>query len=108
MKIEFELTEEEFWNKLRVIVREELEDLYNTKEPENKEIVRKSTVTATEPEVIDTARYSTTETCKILSLCRATVLRYTNQGALRCGIRKSNGRKFYTGSDIKKFWKAQY
>ncbi len=108
MKITFELSEEEFWSKLRVIVREELEDLYNATEQEKTQAARNSTITALEPEVVDNARYSLSETCKILNLSIKTVLKYTEQGAIKCGIRKSNGRKFYTGTDIKKFWKAQY
>jgi len=108
MKITFELSEEEFWNKLRVIVREELEDLYNTTEPEKTKVARNSTITATEPQVADTGRYSVTETSKHLGIHRTTLLLHTNNNAIRCGIRKANGRKFYTGTDIKKFWKAQY
>lgn len=63
---------------------------------------------ATEPEVVDTGRYSLTEICDILRLSRNTVLKYTENGHIKCGIRKSNGRKFYTGTDIKKFWKSSY
>ena len=65
-------------------------------------------MTATEPEVVDTGRYSTTETCKLLKLSFNTVMKYTKEGQIKHGVRKSNGRKFYTGTDIKKFWKASY
>lgn len=65
-------------------------------------------MTAIEPEVAETGRYSITETCKVLKLSFNTVTKYTDQGAIKCGIHKSNGRKFYTGSEIRKFWKSSY
>ena len=44
----------------------------------------------------------------ILGIHRNTLRRYTNIGPLGidCKHRKSNGRKFYTGMDIIKFWRA--
>lgn len=65
-------------------------------------------MTNLEPEVSDNGRYSITEAAKVLGLHRNTLLLHTDQCSIRCGIRKANGRKFYTGADIKKFWKAQY
>lgn len=114
MKITFELSEEEFWSKLRVIVREELEDLYNTKEPERTEAVRKSTMIVTEPEVVDSGKYPIMHVCRILDMDIKTVLKYTKKGEdgkppkLIYGINKLNGRKYFTGKAIKKFWESQY
>ena len=59
-----------------------------------------------EPEVKPTDRYSTKETCEILGIHRNTLIRYTASGAIRCGIRRATCRKFYTGSEILRFWKA--
>lgn len=63
-------------------------------------------MTPLEPQVADTGRYSITETCKLLGVTIKTIIKYTDQGDLKCGIRKANGRKFYTGSEIRKFWKV--
>jgi predicted site-specific integrase-resolvase len=74
-------------------------------------------MTTIEPECHDTGRYNLTQTCKLLGLSPNTVLKYTESGDLQCGFRKlkkdktaeaSKIKKFYTGSAIKKFWKAQY
>jgi predicted site-specific integrase-resolvase len=65
-------------------------------------------MTTTEPIVSDSGRYPTMEACEILKISYKTLIKYTDQGAIKCGIRKSNKRKFYTGSEIKKFWKASY
>lgn len=65
-------------------------------------------MTPTEPEVVDSGRYSITEVGRHLKMDFKTVQKYTNEGALRCGTHKATKKKFYTGADIKKFWKAQY
>jgi len=61
-----------------------------------------------EPKVSPNARYSIGEAAQILGVHRNTLRRYTNTGptGISCGFRKSNGRKFYTGKDIIKFWRA--
>lgn len=64
-------------------------------------------MTVTEPDVIETGRYSSKEACEKLGISKPTLWAHTNSGKIRFGIRKSNGRKFYTGADIKKYWKAQ-
>ena len=64
-------------------------------------------ITAIEPNVPDTGRYCVNEAAEILGIHPNTVLRMAKLGYLKFGIRKSNGRKFFTGSDIKKYWKAQ-
>ena len=65
-------------------------------------------LTSDEPEVSNNGRYPTMVVCAILGVCYKTLIKYTDQGKIRCGIRKSNGRKFYLGSEIKRFWKATY
>lgn len=65
-------------------------------------------MTITEPSVIASGRYSVNETSKILGIDRKTLYRHTIEGNIRCGFRRSNGRRFYTGSEIQRYWKAQY
>lgn len=64
--------------------------------------------TSEEPQIPDTGRYSATQVSKILNIHTTTLRKYTEEGLIKCGIRKSNGRKFYTGADIKRFWRATY
>lgn len=64
-------------------------------------------ITSVEPRVSLTGRYSIKETCKALSISRETLRRYTYAGHIRCGFRKNNAQKFYLGSEIIRFWKAQ-
>lgn len=65
-------------------------------------------ITSTEPRVSANGRYSINETCNLLGIHRNTLLRYTEQGIIKCGIRRSTMRKFYSGMEILKFWKGQY
>ena len=61
-----------------------------------------------EPQVSPTSRYSIQEAAAILGIHRNTLRRLTNIGptGIKCQHRKSNGRKFYTGLEIVKFWRA--
>lgn len=65
-------------------------------------------ITPIEPQVTDTGRYSVTETAKALNISRHTILNHTNAEFIHCEIRKSNGRKFYYGHEIKRYWRAKY
>lgn len=64
-------------------------------------------ITSVEPVVSETGRYSVTETSKILGIQRNTLRKYTVQGLIKCGYRKATARKFYCGSEILRFWRAQ-
>ncbi|MBD5427315.1 MAG: helix-turn-helix domain-containing protein [Treponema sp.] len=64
-------------------------------------------MTNTEPIVNPAARYSIEETCKLLSIHRNSLRKYTAEGRIKAGIRKSTGRRFYLGSEISKFWQRQ-
>ena len=64
-------------------------------------------ITAIEPKVAETGRYSITETCNVLGIHRNSLRKYTDQGFIKCGFRKVTARKFYTGSEILRFWRAQ-
>lgn len=61
-----------------------------------------------EPKLSPTARYAIGEAAKILGISRNTLRKHTNTGpaGIDCGFRKSNGRKFYTGLDIMRYWRA--
>lgn len=64
-------------------------------------------ITSIEPKVAETGRYSVTETAAALGIHRNSLRNYTEQGHIKCGYRRQTGRKFYLGSDILKFWRAQ-
>ncbi len=63
-------------------------------------------MTVHEPIVNDNDRLELMATAKALGAHRSSVLRWTHMGILQCGIRKSNGRRFWTGREIKRFWRA--
>lgn len=62
---------------------------------------------AEEPKVSLNARYSINQACGLLGVHRNTLLNYTNEGKIRFGVRRGTSRKFYLGSEIVRFWKAQ-
>lgn len=67
-------------------------------------------ITALEPNVSPTGRYSNMETCRVLGIHRDTLRTYTESKKLiKCGMRKLGNRyvKFYLGSEILRFWKTQ-
>ena len=53
-------------------------------------------------------RYSIKETCNALGISRETLRKYTTMGLIRFGMRRSTGKKFYSGKDIVSFWKATF
>jgi excisionase family DNA binding protein len=61
-----------------------------------------------EPKISDAGRYSVTETAKLLGIHRDTLRRYTESRLIKFGLRRTNGRKFYLGSEIKRFWSSSY
>lgn len=65
-------------------------------------------ITAIEPAVTATGRYSVGQTCSALGIHRNTLRNYTNSGLIKCGFRRESGRKFYLGSEILRFWKASF
>lgn len=65
-------------------------------------------ITAIEPQVTATGRYNVTQTCSLLGITRTTLGRYVKAGIIKCGFRRETGRKFFTGSELLRFWKAQY
>ncbi|WP_010416164.1 helix-turn-helix domain-containing protein [Anaerophaga thermohalophila] len=65
-------------------------------------------MTAIEPQVNDSGRYSVKETSEVLKINRRTLHRHTIAGYIKPGYRRTNGRAFYTGAEIKRYWKSQY
>lgn len=64
-------------------------------------------MTAIEPQVSLTGRYSIGEASAILGINRGTLRRYTDAGYIKCGFRRVSARRFYLGSEILRFWRAQ-
>lgn len=54
------------------------------------------------------ARYELKAAADILGVSKSTVLRWTRQGLLKCSIRRSNGRRVWTGAELLRFWRADY
>ena len=61
-----------------------------------------------EPKVSDAGRYSATETAKVLGIHRDTLRKHTENRLIKFGLRRTNGRKFYLGSEIKRYWRSTY
>lgn len=64
-------------------------------------------MTAIEPNINATGRYSIGEASALLGMHRNTLRKYTEQGLIKCGYRKATARKFYMGSELLRLWKAQ-
>jgi DNA-binding transcriptional MerR regulator len=58
------------------------------------------------PEVKATARYSISQVCQLLEIHRNTLYNYTQQGLIKCGMRRASLRKYYLGSEVLKLWRA--
>ena len=58
------------------------------------------------PKVQPNGRYSIGATCAILGIHRNTLLRYTDNGLIRCGYR-ATGKKYYTGLEITRAWNSR-
>ncbi len=59
-----------------------------------------------QPKVSPTGRYSTKQVCELLGIHRNTLRVYTLNGAIRCVVRRESMRKFYTGTEILRFWNS--
>lgn len=92
---------------LQELIREEFRGLSkNTFVDTQKE---ESTFVNTDPiNISDRSRYSSKQAAQLLKISRSTLKKYTDLGDIKCEFYKHNGRRFYTGYDIKKFWKAKY
>lgn len=65
-------------------------------------------MTTTKPNVNLNDRLELRDAAKALSVSGSTLLRYTHEGKIRAGIKRSNNRRFWTGADIIKFWMSEF
>ena len=63
-------------------------------------------ITALEPQAVPAGRYNSKQASALLGIHRNTLRNYTDAGEIKCGYRK-NGRKFYLGREIVRFWREQ-
>jgi len=61
-------------------------------------------MTSVIPDINPSGRYSIKEACAILGIHRNTLRKFTLAGRIRVSFRKGTMRKFYKGTDIKRFW----
>jgi len=61
-----------------------------------------------EPQVSRNGRYNIEDTCRLLGIHRNTLMRYVKKGRICFGIRRSTTRKYFTGSEILRFWKSSF
>ncbi len=59
------------------------------------------------PHVALEGRYSVTEASALLGIDRKTLRVHTLANRIKFGIRRSNGRKFYTGRELLRYWKSE-
>lgn len=64
-------------------------------------------ITAIEPKVAPTGRYTVKQTCEHLGIHRNTLRRYTEEGHIKCSFRREAARKIYLGKEILRFWNSQ-
>lgn len=57
------------------------------------------------PSINPTAKYELRDVASALEVHKTTVLRYAKAGLLPFSIRRSNGRRVWSGADILKFWR---
>ena len=55
------------------------------------------------PRVNAPSLYSVIETCSLLEIHRNSLTNYTRAGLIKC-VTRPNGRRYYKGSEIVKFW----
>ena len=58
-----------------------------------------------EPKVIPSARYELREAAEILGVSPTTLSKWTNEGKIKYGIKKVNGRRFWLGSELLRAWR---
>lgn len=65
-------------------------------------------MTSDEPKVSMTGKYPIGEATRLLCVARNTLRQYTRDGKIKCGWSRANGRRFYTGAELLRFWRATY
>ncbi len=62
-------------------------------------------MTPTLPQIAKLGRYDTKTTSQMLGISVRTLQNHTKGGLIKCGRRRSNGRPFYEGSEIIRYWR---
>lgn len=60
-----------------------------------------------QPEVEMTAKYELKDAALALEISPSCLIKWTAKGYLKCGHKKVNGRRFWTGAELLRAWKAQ-
>ena len=61
-----------------------------------------------EPKVSDRGKYRIGEAAELLGVCRNTLRKYARSGKVKCGFRKVDGRRYFTGEEIKRIWRMSW
>ena len=59
-----------------------------------------------EPKVAQRGKYTITEASKRLGVHRNTLARYLKEGKIRCRFSKETNRKYFSGDDLVRLWRA--
>lgn len=65
-------------------------------------------ITTVEPDVVPGGRYPMGEAARLLGVNRCTLREYIERGLIKTGIRRSNGRRFIEGRELRRFWLARW
>lgn len=65
-------------------------------------------MTQEKPNIKANEKFSATEAARILGISTKTLRRHTQAGFIRCSVLKCNNRPRYTGSEIIRYWGAEY
>jgi len=61
----------------------------------------------TVPKVVESAQYELRDTAEVLGVSISTITKWTAKGLLRASRKRLNGRRFWTGSEILRAWRAK-
>ena len=61
-----------------------------------------------EPKCVDNARFNSTDAAMMLGIHRNTLRQHTIAGHIRCVFTKQSCRPYYTGSEIKRYWRTYF
>lgn len=63
-------------------------------------------MTEIEPQTVPAGRYNSKRASELLGIHRNTLRNKTNSGEIKCEFRK-DGRRFYLGREIVRFWREK-
>ena len=59
-----------------------------------------------EPKCVDTARFKAADAARMLGIHRNTLRLHTIAGHIHCVFTRQSNRPYYTGSEIKRYWRT--